>query len=232
MSRIMPVISRRSTLIIFAIVLIMVGVSIFALMADSVIHHDDFSRADTPLLNLLFAHRSPLLTGLMVAVTNLLAPLTFGLIVTIACGVWVWRTRELWRPFILMASMAAAMVLSTTFKILIGRDRPPHTDMVLPLELDYSFPSGHTIGIAVFMLVLGYLLYSRRMQIHHAILWGVGSAFMIALVAFSRLYLGYHWLTDVTASVGLSLVILGFVILVDRYAPSRMTGWALQRKLK
>lgn len=232
MSRILPVISRRSTLIMFAIVTIMVGAGVFALMAHSVMNHDDFTRADDPTLDLLYAHRMPLLTAIMVAVTNLLAPLTFALIVSVSCALWVWRTRELWRPFVLVASMAVAMTASTLFKLLIERDRPPHAVMVAPLELDYSFPSGHTLGIAVFVLVLGYLLYSRQLQLHHAFAWAIGGGFMIALVAFSRLYLGYHWLTDVTASVGLSLVILGIVIIIDRYAPSRLTSWSLTRSLK
>lgn len=232
MSRTLPFISRRSTLIVFAIIIMMIGAAIFALMAHSVIYHDDFTRVDTPLLDILYAHRSPVLTAVMVTVTNLLAPLTFALIVSISCALWVWRSGELWRPFILMASMATAMIASTLFKNLIERSRPPHAVMVAPFELDYSFPSGHTLGIAVFVFVLGYLLYSRRLQIHHAILWAVGGAAMIALVAFSRLYLGYHWLTDVTASVGLSLVILGFVIIIDRYAPDRFTSWALSRRSK
>jgi membrane-associated phospholipid phosphatase len=232
MSRTLPFISRRSTLIVFAITIMMVGATIFAMMAHSVLNHDDFTRVDTPLLDILYAHRSPMLTTVMVTITNLLAPVTFALIVSIGCALWVWRTRELWRPFVLMASMAVAMAASTLFKHLFERIRPPHAVMIAPFELDYSFPSGHTLGIAVFVLVLGYLLYSRRLQLHHAAIWAIGGALMIVLVAFSRLYLGYHWLTDVTASVGLSLVILGFVIIIDRYAPHRFTSWALSRRSK
>ena len=35
------------------------------------------------------------------------------------------------------------------------------------------------------------------------------------MVAFSRLYLGYHWLTDVLASMGLAVAVTGIVILAD-----------------
>lgn len=39
---------------------------------------------------------------------------------------------------------------------------------------------------------------------------------LIGVVAFSRLYLGYHWLTDVTASLLLAIAILG----VDAWRPT------------
>jgi hypothetical protein len=41
----------------------------------------------------------------------------------------------------------------------------------------------------------------------------------VLTVALSRLYLGYHWFTDVTASVTLSLWILGLVMIVDSWRP-------------
>jgi len=41
------------------------------------------------------------------------------------------------------------------------------------------------------------------------------------VVAFSRLYLGYHWLTDVTASMGLAVAVTGIVILADGLRSAR-----------
>lgn len=41
-------------------------------------------------------------------------------------------------------------------------------------------------------------------------------------VATSRLYLGDHWFTDVTASMALAVAILGIVILIDPLLPERV----------
>lgn len=200
----------------------MFGVMIFALMAHSVQYHDDFARFDTPVLDRIAAHRDQPLTVAMTIVTNLLSPVSFAIIVTIISATWAWRKREAWRPLVLMGSMALAMIASTLLKHLFERARPPQAFMIAPFEIDYSFPSGHTLGIATFVFVLGYLLYSARLQLHHALLWALSGLGLIALVAFSRLYLGYHWLTDVTASVGVALVILGVVIITDTYMPLRV----------
>jgi len=47
---------------------------------------------------------------------------------------------------------------------------------------------------------------------------------MIAGQIISRLYLGYHWLSDTLASVSLSLVMLGSVIAIDTWRTARVPG--------
>ena len=76
-------------------------------------------------------------------------------------------------------------------------------------ETTASFPSGHTIGTATFLLVAGYLVCSRNPSVARIVAWGVATVVGTALVALSRLYLGYHFLTDVVAAVALAVVVLG-----------------------
>lgn len=83
-------------------------------------------------------------------------------------------------------------------------------------ETTGSFPSGHTIGTATFLLVAGYLVVSRRRSRGVVVAWLVAGLLGTAAVALSRLYLGYHFLTDVVAASGLAVVVLGVVTVVDR----------------
>ena len=51
-----------------------------------------------------------------------------------------------------------------------------------------------------------------------AILWTTTALAVIALVAFSRLYLGYHFVTDVLAAVSLAVAVLGVVVMIYRWS--------------
>ena len=199
-------------------------------MWHSVVTQADFTRFDQPILTFLISHRSPPETSIMETITRLLAPISFAFLVTAGCVAWYLRRRHIWRPLLLLAAMAVATLTSVVMKQFVARSRPPHELMVAPFELDYSFPSGHTIAIATFVFTLSYLLYSRRVAMYRVVAWLMSGGLLIAVVALSRLYLGYHWITDVTAAIGLALIIMAAVILVDTYAPESLKNWTPRRR--
>jgi undecaprenyl-diphosphatase len=73
-----------------------------------------------------------------------------------------------------------------------------------------SFPSGHTLNSVVFLALVVWLLWPTVRRGGHVALVAAGAVLSIG-VAASRVYLGYHWLTDVLAS---GLVALAWLCIV------------------
>ncbi|WP_285245765.1 phosphatase PAP2 family protein [Pseudarthrobacter sp. fls2-241-R2A-127] len=103
-------------------------------------------------------------------------------------------------------SLAFALVIiggwlaATSAKVLVGRPRPP-ADVTDPMIIETgnnSFPSGHT-AFAV-SLALAVILVLTESKVQRAIALA-GGALFVALVGFSRMYLGVHYLSDVIGSV-------------------------------
>ncbi|WP_171814543.1 phosphatase PAP2 family protein [Arthrobacter dokdonensis] len=74
---------------------------------------------------------------------------------------------------------------------------------------------GHSLGTADFLLLLAFLLASRRQNTKVTVAaFAVAIAGIVVQIA-SRLYLGCHWIRDTTASVALNMVLLGPVMAID-----------------
>jgi len=72
---------------------------------------------------------------------------------------------------------------------------------------DYGFPSGHASQSAVFWFCLA-MLYKKRS-------WYIGAALIAILVAFSRVYLGRHFVGDVVCGLAIAGVVFAAVLLVS-----------------
>ena len=176
---------------------------------------------DGQVHDVLVGLRSPWATAVLGAVTTVTSPLSMtvgGLALAVGWAVW---KREIWRPALLIGAMMATFALSTLIKQQVGRARPPARDFLLGPDDALSFPSGHTFGAGVFLFVLAYLLVSGLTTRTTAVLAYAAAAIGTGAVALSRLYLGYHWLTDVLASIGLAIAVTGLVMLVDGLRAAR-----------
>ena len=120
-------------------------------------------------------------------------------IATIAAVVLLSAFRH-WRGSAAVAvTVCVGALSSTTIKLLSLRPRPLGG---LPDLRTFSFPSGHTTWAAAIAAALALALP----RVWTAIL----AAGWVALMAWSRTYIGAHWLTDVIAGalLGLSLALI------------------------
>ncbi len=119
-------------------------------------------------------------------------------------------------------------LISFLVKRVMRRPRPNHPEIAIAVARlgGTSFPSGHVLN---YMGVYGFLAFLVETLVRPALLRRalVGALVgLLALVGPSRIYLGHHWLTDVSASYLLGTsYLLGLTAL---YRQSKV--WLLQRR--
>lgn len=110
-----------------------------------------------------------------------------------------------------LALLGSLILNNMVLKNLVGRMRPfdRYEDLV-PLimrPVDFSFPSGHT-GSSFAAAGVMYAKLPRR--------YGVLAIVFAAIIAFSRLYVGVHYPSDVLAGMATGLVIAVSVCAVEQ----------------
>jgi membrane-associated phospholipid phosphatase len=90
--------------------------------------------------------------------------------------------------------------LVLTLKALIGRSRPEFA-YVNEVARGWSFPSGHALRTAVLCGMLAYIVFRTSGTRRTAAVVAIGALVWSLLMAFTRVYLGAHYVSDVTASL-------------------------------
>lgn len=213
--------TRRNLYVISAL-LVVVGLSAFLVILDSVTESDGLSVIDEPIQAWLEGLRGPLLTVIMATIAVVFGPIALPIIALVTTVWWGFAAKHAWRPILLAGGLIVGVLIVQILAPTIGRDRPPIESMLLEVDHTPSFPSGHVMGASDFLLITTYLVFSRRRNPISTIVALVVASILVVLVASCRVYLGYHWPTDVMASVSLSLVVLGGVIAVDTWRTVRV----------
>ena len=107
------------------------------------------------------------------------------------------------------------MLLNELVKQLVHRHRPfvdgPFVDWS-----GYSFASGHTIGATLLYGQLALFILPAMKARHWRRLTVASAALLIALVGFSRIALGAHFLTDVLAAIVFGILWLAFCLFAGK----------------
>lgn len=219
--------AARQRLYATSAVLIGAGLVLFATLLVNVLTHTGLERLDVPVDGWFDGFRSPDATAWMIVLAIIFGPVALPVIVLLVVVVWSITAKHVWRPLLLAIGMLTGVVLALIIAPIVQHPRPPVADMLFGADHSFSFPSGHVLGASDFFLLLAFLLASRLQRTWFTVLAVSVAIVMIVTQAAGRIYLGYHYLSDVSASIALSMVVVGLVIAVDtrrtvRVAPERV----------
>lgn len=195
---------------------ILLPLVLFGTLAEDVWAREGFGW-DTAILRTVHAHATPMLDAIMLFITRVGAPVALTPLIGIVLLILLTRDRRSDAGFVAV-TVGGSALLNVGAKLLFQRARP----MLWPTlrgETDYSFPSGHAMGSVALAGVLLALLWMTRWRWFTLALGAV----VVALIGFSRIYLGAHYPSDILAGWGAAFAWVTGIRLLW-YMPVRR-GW-------
>lgn len=216
-------ISRNASAWSVLLVTAAVGASIALLLTwaaeeiyDSIKAADGLSSLDEPALQLAISLRTPQNVAAAQFVTNMGGAIGLTIITVVIVVIMTvrWRSRT---PLLLLSiGTAGSLLMTAVGKELVGRARPPMADAVPPYETSPAFPSGHALNNTVVACLVAYLLLLHLTSLIWRIVSVALAVVWFVTIGLTRVFLGYHWLTDVMAGWLLGLAWTAIVITCHR----------------
>ncbi len=187
-----PPVAVATGTVVFGFAGLVAALVVFGSLADGVRDQEVFALDAwaTPFLHSIASPTTDLLFNTLTAMGSSIVVLPIFVVVLAL----LLMRRRFGAGLFLSVALGGSLVIDALTKLIFQRPRPKlDYAAVLP---DYSFPSGHSMNGVVFYVSIALVLWSafgRRV--------GVPALVIAALLAFgigvSRIFLGYHYLTDV-----------------------------------
>ena len=182
--------------------------AIFGKIASEVMEGET-QKVDEALLLAINSVSNSLLDQTIIFITTF-GGVAFTAIATVMAALYFWRRRQ-WRTavFVLFA-VGGALAATSVLKLVFQRDRPSLWNLLVS-ESTYSFPSGHAALSCTLALTAVILLWHTKRRKLAIII----ASIYVAIIGFTRLYLGVHYPTDILAGwlvAGTWVMTVGFIM--------------------
>lgn len=194
--------------------ILLISTILFTLLLAS-LGIDLINSIDNFILNELQSLRTAWMDSFMVAITELGDAAVLASLFAALLGWLLWKRR--W-------TAAAHWCGATAFALALTQAIGWSTHFIrsddLPSGINaFSFPSSHTTLSAV---IYGFLAVLIAREVRATVRWLIYALFaaLIAAIAFSHLYLGVHWLSDVMGGLTLGLIWVALLGIAYRRHPA------------
>ncbi|HXI12202.1 MAG TPA: phosphatase PAP2 family protein [Thermoanaerobaculia bacterium] len=174
---------------------------------------------DTSLMKYVHRYENEAVDQGMIALTQLGSHAVIGASAGITAIMMIRRGRRHDAFFVLM-STGGAMALNTVLKNIFRRQRPKEMSRRIKLPSSHSFPSGHSLLSAATYPIVAHSLVQRRSTRTQTFVMTL-TGWTIAMVGFTRIYLGVHFPSDVLGGFAAGLGWLGLTAVSHSFVDSR-----------
>jgi len=209
----------RSVMIVLFAAIIFTGLIALINLAIRAASTDAVSNMDVSLATLMRESRNAPADELMTVVTMMGDTMVMTSLALAILGWLVWHKayRAAWAAGI---AIVAAKIFELIMKLGIQRARP--TELSYSGASIFSFPSGHATMAAVIFGILAVLVSHSMGRWGRAVVYAI-CAILVVAIAYSRLYLGAHWLSDVLAGLTFGVVMMAaFGVAIEAIPPRRI----------
>ena len=170
---------------------------VFARVAEDYLTNDPLARWDVSFARWLSKHQGSAVLDFFRVITVFGSPAFALALASVVCVVLL-RGRRLVDAAFLPLVLGGAELCNLLAKLAFHRPRPAFGFVHLDT---YSFPSGHAMISTATYGAFAWLLWSRLDSRRARTLMVTATVLVVALICFSRLSLGVHFLSDVLAGI-------------------------------
>jgi len=202
--------------VLLLLVVIFLGAAwLFLGLTEDVVNGDPLVGFDQAVFQFFQSLRTASVDNVIIGITELGDTVVVVAVSAVVLG-WLLLRRS-WRTAgYLLAAVAAGSLFNTLIKVAIHRTRPS-PDLYAGWS-NFSFPSGHsTVNAALYGFIA--FLACRHLSMVGRMAVAVPTTLFVLAIAVSRVYLGAHWFSDVSA--GLTFAALWLTVLMIAYLNHR-----------